>query len=241
MSEILVQIPRLTGKFAPGDRLVEILAFSGVAIGCSFAVAPAANAAFLYNTNIAFNSNIPTFYSNVQPVTQTPPTFTTNFGTAVMVSSSQGDLASAPYFTPTVGMYSYSSTPTAKFINPTGTDAAFTYTLESDITFQFTNGLDVVIAAGTQFNGIRTPTAVTLSTLDPTGSYFLQGGDKTAIGALSFGLNDIVNTGNSTYGVVASTGAPPTAVPEPFTIVGTLIGGTIAVRMRQKLARVSNN
>jgi hypothetical protein len=32
---------------------------------------------------------------------------------------------------------------------------------------------------------------------------------------------------------------PPTAVPEPFTIVGTLIGGTAAVRMRKKLK--SNN
>ena len=27
----------------------------------------------------------------------------------------------------------------------------------------------------------------------------------------------------------------PTAVPEPFTIVGTLIGGTAALRMRKKL------
>ena len=38
----------------------------------------------------------------------------------------------------------------------------------------------------------------------------------------------------------ASTGAPPapndpTSVPEPFTIVGTLIGGTAALRMKKKL------
>jgi hypothetical protein len=34
----------------------------------------------------------------------------------------------------------------------------------------------------------------------------------------------------------ASTGAPaPTDVPEPFTIVGTLVGGTAALRMRKKL------
>lgn len=30
-------------------------------------------------------------------------------------------------------------------------------------------------------------------------------------------------------------GSVPTAVPEPFTIIGTLIGGTAALRMRKKL------
>ena len=31
----------------------------------------------------------------------------------------------------------------------------------------------------------------------------------------------------------------PTAVPEPFTIIGTLIGGTAAFRMRKKLKAVA--
>ena len=34
--------------------------------------------------------------------------------------------------------------------------------------------------------------------------------------------------------ILGSTG-DPTAVPEPFTIVGTLVGGTAALRMRKKL------
>jgi thermolabile hemolysin len=36
--------------------------------------------------------------------------------------------------------------------------------------------------------------------------------------------------GNLAFGVVS-----PTAVPEPFTIIGTIIGGTAAIRMRKKL------
>ncbi len=35
---------------------------------------------------------------------------------------------------------------------------------------------------------------------------------------------------------VTVTGEKPTAAPEPFTIIGTLIGGTAAVRMRKKLS-----
>jgi hypothetical protein len=43
---------------------------------------------------------------------------------------------------------------------------------------------------------------------------------------------DILNVNNITT----------TAVPEPFTLVGTLIGGTVALRMRKKLsANMSNN
>jgi hypothetical protein len=237
MSEIQLQLPNLVGRFSTANRLATILTFSGVTLGLSAAFATPAHAAFLYNTDITFNSNIPTFYSNVQPVTQVPPKFDTNFGTAVMVSSSQGTLSSAPFFTPALAMYNFSApAPTATFINPTGTDAAFSYVLESDINFQFANGLDVVIAAGTQFNGSRNASAVELSTIDPTGSYFFLGGDKTFIDALSFGLNDILGNGNSTYGITASTGAPPTAVPEPFTIVGTSIGAITAFRMRKKLA-----
>ena len=41
---------------------------------------------------------------------------------------------------------------------------------------------------------------------------------------------------------LGSTALPPstpTAVPEPFTIIGTIIGGTAAFRMRKKLKAVA--
>lgn len=41
-------------------------------------------------------------------------------------------------------------------------------------------------------------------------------------------------------GTISQAGTPATDVPEPFTIVGTLIGGTAALRMRKKL-KANNN
>lgn len=35
-------------------------------------------------------------------------------------------------------------------------------------------------------------------------------------------------------------GGSATAIPEPFTIIGTLVGGTAAVRMRKKLKTAGN-
>jgi hypothetical protein len=63
--------------------------------------------------------------------------------------------------------------------------------------------------------------------LNPGTNYFLvtTGFRSTDFGAFT---NTITGPGN------VSAAAP--AVPEPFTIVGTLIGGTAAMRMRKKLA-----
>ncbi|AFY96640.1 PEP-CTERM sorting domain-containing protein [Chamaesiphon minutus] len=45
--------------------------------------------------------------------------------------------------------------------------------------------------------------------------------------------NHVIRSGNGLLSITYN--APATAVPEPFTIVGTLIGGTAAFRMRKKL------
>ncbi len=54
---------------------------------------------------------------------------------------------------------------------------------------------------------------------------------------LLLGINDDVFADNSgsIIATIGGTRAASTAVPEPFTIVGTLIGGTAALRMRKKL------
>ncbi len=52
-------------------------------------------------------------------------------------------------------------------------------------------------------------------------------------GDLSY-LSSFTNGGAASFGSVVST-ASATDVPEPFTIIGTLIGGTAAFRMRKKL------
>ncbi len=48
--------------------------------------------------------------------------------------------------------------------------------------------------------------------------------------------NDYILVDNFTF---SNTPSNATAVPEPFTIIGTLIGGTAAVRMRKKLKAVA--
>jgi hypothetical protein len=71
---------------------------------------------------------------------------------------------------------------------------------------------------------------------------FLNGADSTQVQ-----LNDfrfvLTNAGSPTatgsYSLVA-TALPAAAVPEPFTIIGTLVGGTAALRMRKKLIRAVN-
>jgi hypothetical protein len=59
------------------------------------------------------------------------------------------------------------------------------------------------------------------------------------IGATRLFLASADGTGwsnnSGAFNVNVTTDAPTTAVPEPFTIIGTLIGGTAAVRMRKKL------
>jgi hypothetical protein len=53
---------------------------------------------------------------------------------------------------------------------------------------------------------------------------------------LQFQIED-TDTGNNSgaYVVSGSINSASTAVPEPFTIIGTLIGGTVATRLRKKL------
>jgi hypothetical protein len=57
-------------------------------------------------------------------------------------------------------------------------------------------------------------------------------GDLSIIGATGTPFNSRTFTG---YNAFVSTSTPTTAVPEPFTIIGTLVGGTAALRMRKKL------
>jgi hypothetical protein len=53
---------------------------------------------------------------------------------------------------------------------------------------------------------------------------------------LEFRTADVNNGDNAgAFSVSGSINGATTAVPEPFTIIGTLIGGTAAVRMRKKL------
>jgi hypothetical protein len=51
----------------------------------------------------------------------------------------------------------------------------------------------------------------------------------------SFSISSIPNTLDGDMNIFAYQSQSPTAVPEPFTIIGTLVGGSAALRMRKKL------
>ncbi len=71
------------------------------------------------------------------------------------------------------------------------------------------------------------------------GSIFGTALDTTITSSLSLIANDSDYSDNSgAYNVSGSIVDPATAVPEPLTIIGTLVSGTAAVRMRKKLQEV---
>jgi hypothetical protein len=71
--------------------------------------------------------------------------------------------------------------------------------------------------------GITSPTVISLNALP-------QFSGNTAAPPFS----GVIDTGN-VFGTIQVRSVPPTAVPEPLTIIGTIIGGTAAMRMRKKL------
>ena len=67
----------------------------------------------------------------------------------------------------------------------------------------------------------------------------LGGYDSTRLATVANLISsDAVHTGNGS--VTISSFSAPTSVPEPFTIIGTLVGGTAAIRMRKKLKKIAN-
>ena len=115
-----------------------------------------------------------------------------------------------------------------------GTD--FNYKLTNDLKFSFQNGVNLTIAMGSLFKGgFNTTDGVNFGLVSSAGSYFENAGDITPTDKLVFGFNNTNGIDNGGYNISAS-GAPGTAVPEPFTIIGSIIGGTSAFRMRKKLA-----
>ena len=71
----------------------------------------------------------------------------------------------------------------------------------------------------------------------------MNGADSTPLSLTSFNFavdnldsSNLLNPSpDGSYSLVASVAPPTTAVPEPFTIIGTIVGGTAAIRTRKKL------
>lgn len=105
-----------------------------------------------------------------------------------------------------------------------------------DLSSAVINGRWVSDDSGTQIllngNSIGVP-------VNPIGniySFTINSGFVSGVNTLNFIVNNAGTVVNPTGLQVSLNGtAAPTDVPEPFTVIGTLVGGTAAVRMRKKL------
>ena len=214
------------------NNITKAIAISGLAIGAA-AIIPAAPAqAITFSTGqLDFGDSTSSFANDVNPVAGNNFNVTFNpLGTATIFSPVTGSFS--PTFTAgTIG----SNSPTVNFSNIGGS----TYRLNQALVFNFATATPTSFTLNQNstfteteiFNGgVRVGAGLQLAS--STGTFFTNAGNITSIPTFALSFTD---TGLPSGGRFVAQ-ASPTAVPEPFTIIGTIIGGTAAFRMRKKLA-----
>jgi hypothetical protein len=218
--------------------LTQVLAIGTLAIGASVGIAAApAQAVLLSNGAVTFTGSTTDFFTNASNSTF-GVTFSNEIPPTVDVQSLSGpDYVSD--FTNT-GVKQLSFSPTATF-NQVG--SSNTYLLASDLIFNFANtaGSSVKAGAGSAFLRTFNGTSVSFVSSGSIGTTFSNVFGAVNTDSFSLIFNDIsTRSGAGGYSLQASTFTaqqpPSTSVPEPFTIVGTIIGASAAMRMRKKLS-----
>jgi hypothetical protein len=149
-------------------------------------------------------------------------------------------------------------------VGPSSTVVGIDYLPTTDLVFTFpnTNGTSTDPAGGTLTLPANTRFLVTTAASSGTGSRsnfniyttpsfggtFKNGSDITNLNFTSFSFdvdnfdstNPINISPNGSFSFVATV-PDAISVPEPFTIIGTMLGGTAAIRMRKKLAAAAKN
>ena len=220
--------------------LAQLLTIGGLAVGASVGIAAApAHAVALNNGALTFTGSTSDFFANAGN-----SSFSVNFSNnpppTADVNSATGDFATSGF--PTTGSYGISS-PTVTF---TQVGATNNYTLNTDLIFAFANGTNVTVGQNSQFaRTFNGSSSVSFGANGTVGTTVSNSSGTVNTDSFNLTFNDISSrSGAGGYSVLASTfTAPPrtTAVPEPFTIVGTIVGGTAALRMRKKLAKANQN
>jgi hypothetical protein len=215
----------------------KIAAASSLAIGAAAMIPAAPAQAISFNTGeLDFGVFTSPFASAVNPVAGNSFNVTFDPGGVASIFSATGSFS--PTFTSgtTIG----SSSPTVNFSNIGGN----TYRLNQNLVLNFTAATPTsfTLLQNTTFteteifsSGLRVGAGLQLAS--NAGSFFTNGGIDTNIPTLSFSFND---TGVPSGGLFIAQ-ATPTSVPEPFTVIGSIVGGTAAFRMRKKLANAGKN
>ncbi len=227
-------------KVAPA--LTQLIAIGSVAIGVAtiLPIAPA-QAASLTGGELDFSGKTSGFFSSLRPTTTTlANTFSIDFNQNISGVAQPGtiDSTTGPFttlFPSTTGTFNpASSTGSFEYVSGS-TTTPFYYKLTNDLVFSFTNGVNLTIGSGTTFLGSiigSTPSSQNASfqVANYVGSFFSNGAAPVDLESLAFNFNDTIGkTGGYTVQAVSVT------VPEPFTVIGSIVGGTAALRMRKKL------
>jgi hypothetical protein len=245
-------------------KTLKIVAISSLAVGVATTIsaAPASAVVIAPGSQLAFNDGLLNTSGTLAPGTTGSTfqgTFTGNGGT--IVSQASGTFSSifaavAPTAPSPLGAKFVTSNPVlfqqvgASATIPGGIDYAPTTALS----FNFGSAGILTLPTGTRFlysPATSTGTGVARSNFNiyTTPSFagtFTNGGDVTPLNftSFSFDVDNFDNTNltinpspNGSFSLVATA----TAVPEPFTIIGTIVGGTAAFRMRKKLSSSAKN
>lgn len=225
------QYLKLSHNSLKASSVARLLAVGAIASGSITAISVAPASAVLLNTgNLSISDGTSDFYAagnpNVYSVTFNP--FNLAFSSGVSGS-----------FTPF-----FSNGGTSTLSPSTGTfnrvGATEVYSLAAPLDFSFTNGVTISFNTGSTFlRTFNNANGVGFVSNGPLSARAINGLDIVNVEAEAFTFSDANQDptvfGGGTYGFTIAPIAA-TAIPEPFTIIGTLVGGTAALRMRKKLS-----
>jgi hypothetical protein len=216
------------------NSITKAIAISGLAIGAAamLPVAPA-GAVLLSTGTLAFTDGTADFFSSPAQTSYTVnfnPSGTARIETANGAFGSTFGANENRTITPSTGIFNLVSGTTFSLASPA-----------LNFTFPTSNGTIVSIAPGSTFTRtVNNDNGVGFANLDVTGTVSNPDGTVN-LQQVAFTFSDIIGVGGATYGIGISPVNPVAAVPEPFTVIGSLVGGAAALRMRKKLANATKN
>jgi hypothetical protein len=228
----------------------HLLAISGLAIGIATGISatPASAVSITPGSVLAFNDGAANTAGTISPTT-VGNSFTGTFNgnnAAIVSSATTGTFSTllSPFGAKTVNTTSsiFSRVGLSTTV-PGGID----YSNSAPLTFNFGTAGTLTVPTGAFFLADTSPTPgnttfriYTSATAPGAPNFFgtfLNGTDSSTVQFNDFRF-EVTTVGSpiatGSYSLTA-TAVPTAAVPEPFTIIGTLVGGSAALRMRKRL------
>ncbi|WP_310413975.1 PEP-CTERM sorting domain-containing protein [Chamaesiphon sp. OTE_8_metabat_110] len=240
-TERLTNLPSFKA-FSKINSITKAIAISGLAMGVATMNAAPAQAVVFTTGQASILGRTGDFFQNVIPGSN----FDVNFNASASADTLGAPMGSSlsPFFNGNLGV-----TPsTGSFQYVSGSGGNLQYRLSNDLVFAFANNINYTVPLGSTFQSVFSDNGntqgVQFGITNGTGFFTDRtNGDRTLALTDTFTFSDIsvvagVQGGN--YTILASP-VSSTAVPEPFTVIGTLVGGAAALRMKKKLANATKN